>query len=123
MCTSYPLSKHFLLCFTEGDWFCSNKCKAGQGKLTKSSRTTRDHDHVHEYSSALVWRGLFHRARKDAERENDGVDMNTHWKIDSLQFWENNHYKYLILSHRLAAGEGLYVHSYVIVNVNFDSKV
>ena len=37
-------------------------------------------------------------------RENDGEAMLAFWRCDSVDFWENNHTKYLILAHRFIAG-------------------
>jgi hypothetical protein len=95
--------------FVDADWFCSAKCKQHvlvslENISQKKPKSKRKLDHVRQYTCSRVWHGLFHRARRDAERENDGEAMNIHWKIDSLLFWANNHNKYLILSHRLAAG-------------------
>ncbi|XP_070542604.1 uncharacterized protein [Ptychodera flava] len=57
------------------DWFCTDTC-----------------------------RGLNDLVRRDAVRENDGPAMLEHWKIDSLDFWQKNHFKYMILAHRLISG-------------------
>ena len=43
--------------------------------------------------------------RKDAVRENDGEKMVTFWKADMANFANTNHHKYLILCHRLLAGD------------------
>ena len=61
-------------------------------------------DFVKEYTCSLVWQGLLHQVRIDAERENDGHLMNMLWKIDVPFFWQENHYKYMIQGHRLTAG-------------------
>ena len=63
-----------------------------------------DADDVLAYMRALLWRGLGHLTRRQSIRENDGPAMIAHWKIDMPMFWENNHYKYLIIGHRLLAG-------------------
>jgi hypothetical protein len=36
---------------------------------------------------------------KDAERENDGPAMISIWRINMIDFFNNNHNKYLILGH------------------------
>lgn len=43
-------------------------------------------------------------AQTDAERGNNGDHMIADWKLDMVEFWNQNHYKYLILGHRLLAG-------------------
>ena len=45
---------------------------------------------------------------KDAERENDGEAMMSHWRINMISFHKNNHNKYLILGHRLLLGNDQY---------------
>ena len=39
------------------------------------------------------------------DRYNDGGAMLAFWRIDGKDFWNRNHYKYLILMHRFIAGE------------------
>ena len=46
-----------------------------------------------------------HRVRLDAERENDGTFLNQLWKLSMINLWNGNHYKYLILGHRITAGK------------------
>ena len=99
---------------SDQSWYCSKDCKTSHerhqhtkpGKALQKKR--KEVDHVKKYACSLVWQGLFHRARRDAERENDGMAMNAHWRIDSVNFWNKNHFKYLILSHRLTAGKKIY---------------
>jgi hypothetical protein len=43
-------------------------------------------------------------ADKDAERENDGPAMISIWRINMIDFFNNNHNKYLILGHRILSG-------------------
>ncbi len=38
-------------------------------------------------------------------RNGDGPAMMTMWRINMSRFWRGNHYKYLILGHRLLAGK------------------
>lgn len=45
---------------------------------------------------------------KDAARENDGEAMMPHWRINMIDFHNNNHNKYLILGHRLLSGKDQY---------------
>lgn len=61
-------------------------------------------DSVFNYSRCVLWRGLLHMAQTDAERRNNGDHMIADWRLDMVEFWNQNHYKYLILGHRLLAG-------------------
>nr|XP_006824415.1 PREDICTED: uncharacterized protein LOC102804843 [Saccoglossus kowalevskii] len=78
----------------DGDWFCCQDCRM-------SFNDSEEMDSINEYSCAVTWRGLYHLANRDAERQNDGQAMISNWKINMLDFWNNNHNKYLILGHRL----------------------
>lgn len=44
-------------------------------------------------------------AQTHAERTNNGDHIISDWRMDMVQFWNHNHYKYLILGHRLLAGK------------------
>ena len=93
-----------------GEWWCSEKCKEwSQTALHSSKRTgNRKLDHVQEYHSAIAWRGLAYFCEVDSERENDGPAMIANWKLNMPQFWARNHYKYLILGHRMLTGRYVY---------------
>ena len=78
-------------------WFCSLACE----KLGADELVT---DGILEYSNALLYEGLCHIFFRDAIREGDGPTMISHWQINSIQFWNNNHYKYFILTHNMLAG-------------------
>ena len=65
-------------------------------------------DHTFNYSCALLYEGLKDLATRDMVRENDGVGMVTSWRILMPQFWENNHFKYLIIAHKLLSGNRFY---------------
>ncbi|KAK3107416.1 hypothetical protein FSP39_014037, partial [Pinctada imbricata] len=65
------------------------------------STTESSIDHVCEYTRAVVWQGLKMMCQRDAERENNGNFLMIDWRVDMVDFWNNNHYKYLILGHRL----------------------
>jgi hypothetical protein len=43
-------------------------------------------------------------ADKDAETENDGLAMISIWRINIIDFFNNNHNKYLILGHNILSG-------------------
>lgn len=61
-------------------------------------------DSLFNYRRCVLWRGLLHMAQTDAERRNNGDHMIADWRLDMVEFWNQNHYKYLILGHRLLAG-------------------
>jgi hypothetical protein len=44
-------------------------------------------------------------ARTQAEQHNDGGMMVHYMRLDMPQFWAYNHYKYMILAHRLLEGK------------------
>ena len=46
-----------------------------------------------------------------AERENNGHHLITDWKLGMVHFWNNNHNKYLILGHKLLAGNYMINHN------------
>ena len=82
---------------TEDAWYCSDEC-AAEGPANQP-------DHKALYTKAVVWRGLQHMCRLDAERENDGDGLMAFWKFDMFDFWTKRHYKYLGLAHRFIAGK------------------
>lgn len=61
-------------------------------------------DSVFNYSRCVLWRGLLHMAQTDAERRNNGDHMIADWRLNMVDFWNQNHYKHLILGHRLLSG-------------------
>lgn len=71
---------------------------------------TENDDYVQNYTRALMWEGLVNMTRKDAVREGDGPAMHSDWKLDYIQFWNNNHYKYTKIVHLFLAG--MFIHSY-----------
>ncbi|XP_038046724.1 uncharacterized protein LOC119720930 [Patiria miniata] len=79
------------------EWYCSPACKRLASFKPKGDR-------VHEYSRALLYEGLCHLAFRDAVREGDGPAILSHWRINTLQFWNNKHLKYFILAHNMLAG-------------------
>ena len=100
------------------------ECKRHLQKLQKAKSKSslnllKKPDHILEYSKSLTARGLGHMARRDAERENNGPQMLMYWKADMIDFWKNNHYKYLLLGHRLLCGMSVYMmmHHHCIQNV------
>ena len=58
-------------------------------------------DHIFQHSCALLFTGLKLMADKDAERENDGPAMISIWRINMIDFLNNNHNKCLILGHTI----------------------
>jgi hypothetical protein len=64
--------------------------------------------HYIKHSCGLSFTGLKMMVDKDAERENDGEAMMSHWRINMNAFHNNNHNKYLILGHRLLSGKDQY---------------
>ncbi|XP_038045920.1 uncharacterized protein LOC119720342 isoform X4 [Patiria miniata] len=79
------------------EWYCSPACKRLGRNQSKS-------DGVQEYSKALLYEGLCHLAFRDAVREGDGPAILSHWRINTLQFWNSKHLKYFILAHNMLAG-------------------
>lgn len=65
-------------------------------------------DNTFQHSCGLSFTGLKMMVDKDAERENDGEAMMSHWRINMNAFHNNNHNKYLILGHRLLSGKDQY---------------
>jgi hypothetical protein len=63
--------------------------------------------------ACLSFTGLKMMVDKDAERENDGEAMMSHWRINMNAFHNNNHSKYLILGHRLLSGNLINAEEYV----------
>ncbi len=41
-------------------------------------------------------------------REGDGEAMMSVWRLNMLEFWDNNHPRYLKIGHRLLAGKKQY---------------
>ena len=72
-------------------------------------------DHVQQHSKALLWHCLSYLAKVEAERDNDGDDMMSFWRLDMPQFWAKNHNKYMILGHRMLAG--MHSHSHTLQNL------
>jgi hypothetical protein len=63
-------------------------------------------------------------ADKDAERENDGPAMISIWRINMIDFFNNNHNKYLILGHRIlwkskATLNNLYLFIFLALNSKY----
>ena len=87
--------------YIEGEWFCSAQCQIGSQNKPQSKSAD---DHLQEYSRALAWEGLLQLCHIDAERENDGPQLLRLWRISVPYFWSGRHHKYLILAHRLLAG-------------------
>lgn len=58
-------------------------------------------DSVFNYSRCVLWRGLLHMSQTEAEIRNNGDHMIADWRLDMVEFWNQNHFKYLILGHRL----------------------
>ena len=83
------------------EWFCSEKCR--QGFLKKKGQEDCDDgvDHIFEYSQLLLWRGIGEMVRHRAIRYNNGEKIITNWKFDLVDFFDNNHTKYFLASHRL----------------------
>lgn len=95
------------------EWYCCPDCERTSlavGGGASSQRRSRNKttnlssglmDHKNEYSRAVVMRGLFHMALRDAVRENDGERMLIHWKFLMPHFFHRGHPKYFILALRL----------------------
>lgn len=43
-------------------------------------------------------------SQTDAEIRNNGDHMIADWRLNMVEFWNQNHFKYLILGHRLLVG-------------------
>lgn len=63
-----------------------------------------DEPEAGNYSRCVLWRGLLHIAQTDAERRNNGDHMIADRRLDMVEFWNHNHYTYLIFGHRLLEG-------------------
>ena len=61
-------------------------------------------DHVYEYAIIVTWMGILDLVHRAMIRNGDGPAMMAMWRINMLRMWRGNHYKYLILGHRLLAG-------------------
>ena len=92
----YLYMLHIHYGFTENDWYCSKECHELGG---------HEQDYIENYSIAVTWCGLLDLAHRDVIREADGYAMMTMWRHNMTRFWNGNHYKYLIIGHRLLAGE------------------
>ena len=79
----------------ENSWYCSDACCVLDGQRE---------DKLRSYSQSVLWNGLLDLSHRDMIREADGLAMMAMWRLDMLRFWEANHYKYLIIGHRLLAG-------------------
>ncbi len=78
-------------------WFCSAECERASS------------DGVENYTRATIWLFLNICLRKLASKYNHGEWLLLLDKFDLIQFHNNNHYKYAILTHqRLAGIAGLY---------------
>ena len=73
-------------------------------------------DSVYNYSRCMLWRGLLHMVQTYAERCNNGDHLITDWRLDMVEFWNYNHNKYLILGHRLLAGNQRFKDLYLFFN-------
>ena len=80
--------------FSDDEWICPSCFSDG-----------KDKDRVKEYSKTLAWLGIMDLVHKDTIREGNGPAMMSVWRANMLRFWQRNHYKYLILGHRLLAGK------------------
>lgn len=93
---------------TDGEWFCSQACEENHyikfKKDSKGTKCKKTMDNIQQYSIAVLGAGLNLLCIHDAERENDGPALVSYWKSDLIPFFKRNHYKYMILSHRLVAG-------------------
>ncbi|KAK3102773.1 hypothetical protein FSP39_013844 [Pinctada imbricata] len=76
----------------------------GSTRGSSSQPDPPSHDAIQQYSCALFWRGLLHLVQTDAERHNNGDQLISDWRLDTVEFWNCNHNKYLTLGHRLLAG-------------------
>ncbi|XP_077862864.1 uncharacterized protein LOC144345056 [Saccoglossus kowalevskii] len=94
--------KLVVLIINDGDWFFCQDCRI-------SFNDSEEMDSINEHSCAVTWRGLYHLANRDAERQNDGQALISNWKINMLDFWNNNHNKYLILGHPLLSCMYIYL--------------
>ena len=46
---------------------------------------------------------------RDGIREGDGNFLMSMWRHNMLEFWQHNHPRYLLIGHRLLAGEANYI--------------
>ena len=83
------------MCLPVVSWYCSQRCAEVGGE---------EQDHVRNYSLALTWNGLLDLSHRDIIREADGLALISMWRLNVPRFWSGNHYKYLIIAHRLLAG-------------------
>ena len=94
--------------YTAGIWYCSDACKRTYSKKKSSSKETLKEDGTFNYISSLTYMGLMDLVRQNAVRENDGDAMMSHWRLDLLHFHNYHHPKYVLLGHRLLAGNYFY---------------
>ena len=83
------------LSVADGVWYCSRRCSDAIGV---------DQDHIRNYSLAVTYLGLLDLCHRDMIREADGPAMLAMWRLNMPRFWAGNHYKYMIIAHRLIAG-------------------
>ncbi len=82
-------------------------CITFPGKKWKCSECLKDdkgNDGVRDYAIAVTWLAMMDMAHRDMIREGNGPGMMTIWRVNMTRFWRGNKYKYLILGHRLLAG-------------------
>ena len=82
------------------EWFCP-------GCAEDSTR-----DCKRDYQLGLLWALAYDQAQQSAVKAGNGALVVSGWLLDMIGFWNNNHYKYLILGHALAGGR--YYTSYQI---------
>ncbi|ELU00828.1 hypothetical protein CAPTEDRAFT_188936 [Capitella teleta] len=73
-------------------WYCSEACV---------SLSACCEDGIQEYAKAVLYSGLRHRAFRSAVRAGNGPFMMNDWRVNVIDFWSKNHYKYLKLAHEL----------------------
>ncbi|XP_053406393.1 uncharacterized protein LOC123566698 [Mercenaria mercenaria] len=83
------------------NWYCSDSCRT---PVTENLENPYTEDGVYEYSKAAVYRGLLDLVHQDIIRENDGPAMMSLWRMNMVDFYSNNHHKYLQIGHMLLAG-------------------
>ena len=86
----------------EGRWYCSKICQRARG--TKKLKNKEPVDGKFNYVTGLTYLELLEEVRRDAIRENDGIAMVSQWRLDMLSFHNRNHYKYIVMGHRLLSG-------------------
>ena len=89
---------------SDDPWYCSEQC------------SQEEMDHIRRYSITATWYGLMDQCHRDAIREADGLAMMALWRIN-MRYWRGNHYKYMIIAHRLLTGTFSYI--YFTLNYSF----